>query len=41
MEILKEQKQKTMLDNVIEQFDKTADSMNLNPNIRKILSIYK
>lgn len=39
MEILKEQKQKTMLDNVIEQFNKTADSMNLNPNIRKILSI--
>ncbi|RAR48153.1 Glu/Leu/Phe/Val family dehydrogenase [Flavobacterium lacus] len=39
MEILTEKKQKTMLDNVIEQFNKTADSMNLNPNIRKILSI--
>lgn len=39
MEVLKEKKQKTMLDNVIEQFDKTADCMNLNPNIRKILSI--
>lgn len=39
MQVLKEKKQKTMLDNVIEQFNKTADSMNLNPNIRKILSI--
>lgn len=39
MQILTEKKQKTMLDNVIEQFNKTADSMNLNPNIRKILSI--
>jgi glutamate dehydrogenase (NAD(P)+) len=39
MEILTEKKQKKMLDNVIEQFNKTADSMNLNPNIRKILSI--
>lgn len=39
MQILTEKKQKTMLDNVIEQFNKTADSMDLNPNIRKILSI--
>lgn len=39
MQALKEKKQKTMLDNVIEQFNKTADSMDLNPNIRKILSI--
>ncbi len=39
MEISKDQKQKTMLDNVLEQFNKTADSMNLNPNIRRILSI--
>ena len=39
MEILKDQKPKTMLDNVLEQFNKTADSMNLNPNIRRILSI--
>lgn len=39
MQIVTEKKQKTMLDNVIEQFNKTADSMDLNPNIRKILSI--
>ncbi len=39
MEILTEKKQKTMLDNVIEQFNKTADTMGLNPDIRKILSI--
>ncbi|UOX35624.1 Glu/Leu/Phe/Val dehydrogenase [Flavobacterium sediminilitoris] len=39
MEILEVKKQKTMLDNVLEQFNKTADSMNLNSNIRKILSI--
>lgn len=30
---------KSMLDNVMEQFNKTADTMNLDPNIRKILSI--
>jgi len=36
---LKEPKQKSMYENVMEQFNKTADSMQLNPNIRKILSI--
>ena len=36
---LREQKQKTMLDNVIEQFNTISDIMDLNPNIRKILSI--
>jgi len=36
---VKESKQKTMYDNVMEQFNKTADTINLNPNIRKILSI--
>lgn len=30
---------KSMLDNVMQQFNKTADAMNLNSNIRKILSI--
>ncbi len=39
MENVQEKKPKTMLDNVLEQFNKTADSMDLNPNIRKILSI--
>lgn len=39
IKILELKKQKTMLDNVLEQFNKTADSMNLNANIRKILSI--
>jgi len=28
-----------MLDNVLEQFNNAADSINLNPNVRKILSI--
>jgi len=32
-------KQKSMYDNVMEQFNKTADTIDLNPNIRKILSI--
>jgi len=36
---LKEPKQKSMYENVMEQFNKTADSMQLNPDIRKILSI--
>lgn len=36
---VKESKQKSMYDNVMEQFNKTADTINLNPNIRKILSI--
>lgn len=36
---LKEPKQKSMYENVMEQFNKTADSMQLNPNIKKILSI--
>ncbi len=39
MEVLKEKKQNTMLDNVIEQFNTISDIMDLNPNIRKILSI--
>jgi glutamate dehydrogenase (NAD(P)+) len=39
MDILTKKEQKSMLDNVIEQFNKTADLMHLNPNIRKILSI--
>lgn len=39
MENVQDKKQKTMLDNVLEQFNKTADSMDLNSNIRKILSI--
>lgn len=36
---VQEIKHKSMYDNVMEQFDKTADAINLNPNIRKILSI--
>ena len=39
MEVLKEKRQNTMLDNVIEQFNTISDIMDLNPNIRKILSI--
>ena len=35
----KEPAKKSMYENVMEQFNKTADIMNLNPNIRKILSI--
>src|SRR5690554_5871521 len=30
---------KGMLDNVLEQFNHAADQINLNPNVRKILSI--
>lgn len=30
---------KSMLDNVLEQFNHAADKINLNPNVRKILSI--
>lgn len=36
---VKESKQKSMYENVMEQFNKTADTIDLNPNIRKILSI--
>ena len=40
MDTLEDKKQKkSMLDNVMEQFNKTADTMNLNSNIKKILSI--
>lgn len=35
----KEPAKKSMYENVMEQFNKTADIMNLNPDIRKILSI--
>lgn len=35
----KETEKKSMYENVMEQFNKTADTINLNPNIRKILSI--
>lgn len=35
----KEPAKKSMYENVMEQFHKTADIMNLNPDIRKILSI--
>lgn len=35
----KEKKQASMYDTVIHQFNKTADLIDLNPNIRKILSI--
>ena len=35
----KELTKKSMYDTVMQQFDKTADAMNLNPNIRKILAI--
>lgn len=36
---IKEEIKKSMLDNVMQQFNKTADAINLNPNIRNILSI--
>lgn len=36
---IKEETKKSMLDNVMQQFNKTADAINLNPNIRNILSI--
>ncbi len=36
---MQEVAKKSMLDNVMKQFNKTADAMHLNPNIRKILSI--
>ncbi|WP_413997674.1 Glu/Leu/Phe/Val family dehydrogenase [Flavobacterium sp. W1B] len=39
MTTIKEATKKSMLDNVMQQFNKTADSIKLNPNIRKILSI--
>ncbi len=35
----KQPQKKSMIDNVMEQFNKTADAMNLNPDIKKILSI--
>lgn len=34
-----EKKKQTMYDNVMQQFNKTAEFIDLNPNIRKILSI--
>lgn len=39
MTAIKENTKKSMLDNVMQQFNKTADAINLNPNIRNILSI--
>lgn len=36
---VQEHKAKSMYDNVMEQFNKTADAINLNSDIRKILSI--
>lgn len=36
---IKESEKKSMYENVMEQFGKTADTINLNPDIRKILSI--
>lgn len=39
MEKIQKVVKKSMLDNVMQQFNKTADAMHLNPNIRKILSI--
>lgn len=39
MTAIKEIVKKSMLDNVMQQFNKTADAIDLNPNIRKILSI--
>ncbi|KVV14181.1 Glu/Leu/Phe/Val dehydrogenase [Flavobacterium sp. TAB 87] len=39
MSITKEVKKKSMFDTVIGQFNKTADLIELNPNIRKILSV--
>lgn len=35
--VTKEKNKKGMLDSVMQQFDKAADKMNLNPNIREIL----
>ncbi|HET8838829.1 MAG TPA: Glu/Leu/Phe/Val dehydrogenase [Flavobacteriaceae bacterium] len=35
----KEKKKQSMYENVMQQFNKTADLIDLNPNIRKILSI--
>jgi len=39
MTATKEAKKKSMYDNVMEQFNKTADAIDLNSDIRKILSI--
>ena len=39
MTAIKEATKKSMLDNVMRQFNKTADTIMLNPNIRNILSI--
>lgn len=39
MTTIKENTKKSMLDNVMQQFNKTADLMHLNSNIRNILSI--
>jgi glutamate dehydrogenase (NAD(P)+) len=39
MKTVQEVAKKSMLDNVMQQFNKTADAINLNSNIRKILSI--
>ncbi|WP_026708189.1 Glu/Leu/Phe/Val family dehydrogenase [Flavobacterium frigidarium] len=39
MTAIKEATKKSMLDNVMQQFNKTADTIMLNPNIRNILSI--
>ena len=39
MTAIKEATKKSMLDNVMQQFNKTADNIMLNPNIRNILSI--
>ncbi|MFV8344162.1 Glu/Leu/Phe/Val family dehydrogenase [Flavobacterium sp. XS2P39] len=36
---IKDLKKKSMYENVMQQFNKTADLIHLNPNIRKILSI--
>lgn len=36
---IKDSTKKSMYENVMQQFNKTADAINLNPNIRKILSI--
>ncbi|MFA7274958.1 MAG: Glu/Leu/Phe/Val dehydrogenase [Crocinitomicaceae bacterium] len=35
---IKEKQKKGMYESVLEQFDKAADTMNLNPNIRRILA---
>ena len=39
MTVKKETTKRSMLDNVMQQFNKTADAIHLNSNIRKILSI--